>query len=67
MSAENKLAGLLQDHGISHSKVHFNLAPEELYAEALSRGEGKLASYEALVGETGRFTARSRKDNSYFR
>lgn len=62
MSAENKLAGLLQDHGISHSKVHFNLAPEELYAEALSRGEGKLASNEALVVETGRFTGRSPKD-----
>jgi phosphoenolpyruvate carboxykinase (ATP) len=62
MSAKNQLTGLLDAHGISHSKVHFNLAPEELYAEALSRSEGKLASNEALVVETGKFTGRSPKD-----
>jgi phosphoenolpyruvate carboxykinase (ATP) len=52
----------LADHGISHSQIHFNLTPEELYAEALSRGEGRLASNEALVVSTGKFTGRSPKD-----
>ena len=32
------LANGLTDHGISHSQIHFNHGPEELYAEALSRG-----------------------------
>jgi phosphoenolpyruvate carboxykinase (ATP) len=52
----------LADHGISHSQINFNLSPEELYAEALSRGEGKLAANEALVVSTGKFTGRSPKD-----
>src|SRR2546425_3643864 len=52
----------LTDHGISHGHIHFNLSPEELYAEALSRGEGQLASNEALVVSTGKFTGRSPKD-----
>jgi phosphoenolpyruvate carboxykinase (ATP) len=52
----------LADHGISHSQIYFNLAPEELYAEALSRSEAKLASNEALVVSTGKFTGRSPKD-----
>jgi phosphoenolpyruvate carboxykinase (ATP) len=62
MSTEQQLTKLLADHGISHSKIHYNLSAEELYAEALSRGEGKLASNEALVVETGKFTGRSPKD-----
>ncbi|MBS1902690.1 MAG: phosphoenolpyruvate carboxykinase (ATP) [Bacteroidetes bacterium] len=53
---------LLHDHGVSHSRIHFNLSAEELYAEALSRGEGRLASNEALVVSTGKFTGRSPKD-----
>src|SRR5579872_5217607 len=52
----------LSDHGISHGRIHFNLDAEELYAEALSRGEGRLASNEALVVSTGKFTGRSPKD-----
>src|SRR5437868_10999146 len=52
----------LTEHGISHSRINFNLGTEELYAEALSRGEGKLASNEALVVSTGKFTGRSPKD-----
>src|SRR5437667_7256660 len=52
----------LTEHGISHGQIHFNLGPEELYAEALSRGEGRLASNEALVVSTGKFTGRSPKD-----
>ncbi len=52
----------LADHGISHSHTYFNLTPEELYAEALSRGEAKLAANEALVVSTGKFTGRSPKD-----
>ncbi len=62
MSPDSKLAALLRDHGISHNKIHFNLDREELIAEALSRGEGRLASNEALVVETGKFTGRSPKD-----
>jgi len=62
--AETKLKSqsLLHDHGISHSQINFNLGAEELYAEALSRGEGTLASNEALVVSTGKFTGRSPKD-----
>ena len=52
----------LSEHGISHGQIYFNLTPEELYAEALSRGEAKLASNEALVVSTGKFTGRSPKD-----
>ncbi len=52
----------LSDHGISHNQINFNLTPEELYAEALSRGEGRLAANEALVVSTGKFTGRSPKD-----
>jgi ATP-dependent phosphoenolpyruvate carboxykinase len=49
---------ILTDHGISHNRVNFNLSPEELYAEALSRGEGRLAANEALVVSTGKFTGK---------
>ena len=52
----------LAEQGILHSRIYFNLTPEELYAEALSRGEGRLASNEALVVSTGKFTGRSPKD-----
>src|SRR5579883_154030 len=55
-------ARTLHDHGVSHSKIKFNLSADELYAEALSRGEGRLASNEALVVSTGKFTGRSPKD-----
>src|SRR5579871_3918626 len=61
-AAHPVLERTLADHGISHGKINFNLGAEELYAEALSRGEGKLASNEALVVSTGKFTGRSPKD-----
>ena len=57
-----QLESLLADHGISHSKINFNLGVDQLYAEALSRGEGALASNEAMVVSTGKFTGRSPKD-----
>ena len=62
MSTQNKLTELLREHGIANSKIKFNLTTEELYAEALSRGEGTLASNEAMVVSTGKFTGRSPKD-----
>ncbi|MEO6938811.1 MAG: phosphoenolpyruvate carboxykinase (ATP) [Candidatus Kapaibacterium sp.] len=52
----------LHEHEVSHNRINFNLSSEELYAEALSRGEGKLAKNEALVVSTGKFTGRSPKD-----
>ncbi|MDP4229051.1 MAG: phosphoenolpyruvate carboxykinase (ATP), partial [Bacteroidota bacterium] len=59
---KNQPESVLADHGVAHSKINFNLGTEELYAEALSRGEGTLASNEALVVSTGKFTGRSPKD-----
>ncbi len=61
-SAQSLLHKNLSDHGVSHSQINFNLGTEELYAEALSRGEGQLAANEALVVSTGKFTGRSPKD-----
>ncbi|MEI8134893.1 MAG: phosphoenolpyruvate carboxykinase (ATP) [bacterium] len=57
-----QLESLTTTHGIAHSKIEFNLGVEELYAEALSRGEGTLASNGAMVVSTGKFTGRSPKD-----
>ena len=57
-----QMESLLADHGIEHSRINFNLGADELYAEALSRSEGVLASNEALVVSTGKFTGRSPKD-----
>ncbi len=59
---EKSQSSTLSDHGVSHNRINFNLSVEELYAEALSRGEGKLASNEALVVSTGKYTGRSPKD-----
>lgn len=59
---QNQPEALLREHGVSHSRINFNLSVEELYAEALSRGEGVLAANEALVVSTGKFTGRSPKD-----
>ncbi len=45
-----------------HSKAHVNLSIEELVDTALLRGEGELASNQALVVKTGARTGRSPKD-----
>ncbi len=44
------------------SAVHANLAAPQLYAEALRRGEARIAEGGALVAETGRHTGRSPTD-----
>ena len=42
--------------------VHYQLSPEELITDTLSRGEGVLSNTGALVIHTGEFTGRSPKD-----
>ncbi len=42
--------------------IHYQLTPEELTAQAVSRGEGVLNDTGALVIRTGEFTGRSPKD-----
>jgi phosphoenolpyruvate carboxykinase (ATP) len=60
--AGTRIGANLADHGVTNTRVNFDLTPEELYAEALSRGEAKLAANEALLVSTGKFTGRSPKD-----
>ena len=53
----------LSDQGIAtHAAIHPNCGTEELVAQALARGEGKLAKHGPLVVETGAHTGRSAKD-----
>jgi phosphoenolpyruvate carboxykinase (ATP) len=47
---------------MTHSKMHNNLSASELINMALTRGEGVLASNQALVVTTGPRTGRSPKD-----
>lgn len=42
--------------------IHYQLSPEELTAQTVSRGEGVLNDTGALVINTGKFTGRSPKD-----
>lgn len=42
--------------------IHYQLSPEELSAQTVSRGEGVLNDTGALVINTGKFTGRSPKD-----
>ncbi|MCL4137805.1 UNVERIFIED_CONTAM: hypothetical protein GTU68_028103 [Idotea baltica] len=59
----NKRAVELSSYGIkTTSEVYWNLAPRELTALALKRGEGCLAQSGALVCSTGAHTGRSPKD-----
>src|SRR6267154_531160 len=51
------------DQFLSQQKnVHHNLVPAELVQHSIRRGEAKLASNGALVGETAPFTGRTPKD-----
>ncbi|RTL59004.1 MAG: phosphoenolpyruvate carboxykinase (ATP) [Sphingobacteriales bacterium] len=55
-------AGELVKLGLQLSdNIHYQLSPEELTAQTLSRGEGKLNDTGALVINTGKFTGRSPK------
>jgi phosphoenolpyruvate carboxykinase (ATP) len=45
--------------------VHYQLAPDELTQQTISRGEGVLNNTGALVIKTGKFTGRSPKDRYY--
>jgi phosphoenolpyruvate carboxykinase (ATP) len=49
-------------HGISASRVHWNLSTAELYEQALARGEARLAEGGPLVVATGAHTGRAPKD-----
>jgi len=42
--------------------IYYQLSPEELTAQALQRGEGRLSESGALVIRTGEFTGRSPRD-----
>ena len=46
----------------STEKIHYQLTPEELIADTLNMGEGRLNDTGALVIKTGEFTGRSPKD-----
>ncbi len=53
----------LDAHGLSNSgNQYWNLDTAQLYEEALTRGEGKLAKHGSLVVKTGRCTGRSAND-----
>lgn len=45
-----------------HQPVHYQLPPDELISNTLSRKEGELSDTGALVIKTGEFTGRSPKD-----
>ncbi|MDB5232210.1 MAG: pckA [Chitinophagaceae bacterium] len=53
----------LEELGLSDEmNIHYQLSPEELVQQALTRGEGKLNSTGALCINTGEFTGRSPQD-----
>ncbi len=57
------LSHTLSNQGIAtNAAIHPNCGTEELVAQALARGEGKLARHGPLVVETGAHTGRSAKD-----
>ena len=52
----------LEDYGISSSKVHYQLSPEQLHKIAVDNDMGVTASSGALAIKTGKFTGRSPLD-----
>lgn len=58
---------LMRPRPESSQKVHYQLAPNELIAESLQRGQGELNDSGALVISTGEFTGRSPKDRFILR
>ncbi|WP_421824110.1 phosphoenolpyruvate carboxykinase (ATP) [Flagellimonas oceanensis] len=52
----------LNDYGINHDNIHYQLSPEALQDITIEKGMGKEASSGALAVNTGEFTGRSPKD-----
>lgn len=52
----------LNDYGINHDNIHYQLSPEALQEMTIEKGMGKEASSGALAVSTGEFTGRSPKD-----
>ncbi len=52
----------LQQHGINHDRIHYQLSSDELHAKTIEKKMGKEASSGALAVNTGEFTGRSPMD-----
>jgi Phosphoenolpyruvate carboxykinase (ATP) len=65
--AGKMLKNLLSSGLQSSQKVHYQLTPNELLADSLSKGQGILNDSGALVINTGEFTGRSPKDRFILR
>ena len=52
----------LEQYGIKNAKVRYQLSPDELHTETISKGQGVEASSGALAVNTGEFTGRSPLD-----
>jgi phosphoenolpyruvate carboxykinase (ATP) len=65
MLSETQIASShgLENHGLTpRGRVHWNLAPAELYEHALSRGEGRMVHMGGLAAVTAPHTGRSPND-----
>lgn len=58
----NAMENHLRTLGLEHAVVHHNLAPAQLYEEALHREEVRLSADGAVVALTGQHTGRSPND-----
>lgn len=52
----------LESYGITNATVRYQLTPDELHEETISKGQGVEASSGALAVNTGEFTGRSPQD-----